>query len=240
MSPARAHRERILSEARAASTIAAPAGVESASEYELLLAALGVDLRTLKEIESVERKIEAKRAMLPRYLPWLTGVLAAGNQGKAQPDEIVTTLLIWAIDLADWDLALVLAGHVLKFGLELPERYKRKAPTLIVEEVADAALVRKLDVPLAILQAVDAMTADADIFDQVRAKIKKAIGLAFAAQAETYDESADTAVAGGKLALIDAALEALDRATALDASSGVKKRIEQLRVQRKALVPAQD
>lgn len=46
-------------------------------EYALLRAALGEDLRRLSQIQSVERKIAAKRGMIARYRDWITGALAA-------------------------------------------------------------------------------------------------------------------------------------------------------------------
>jgi hypothetical protein len=42
-------------------------------EYALLRAALGEDLRRLSQIQSVERKIAAKRGMIARYRDWITG-----------------------------------------------------------------------------------------------------------------------------------------------------------------------
>jgi hypothetical protein len=76
---------------------------------------------------------------------------------------------------------------VLRHGLTLPERYKRTAGTLIAEEVAEAGLTLPSTVDLATLQRVEALTAATDMPDQVRAKLKKAIGLAFKAAAEAFD-----------------------------------------------------
>lgn len=241
-SPALAHRQRVLA-SLASGTAEAASGAPAmpvdgpvATEYQLLLAALGIDLNELRNIESVERKIEAKRSMIDRYRPWVEGALSAET---AAQDEIVTTMLIWAIDVADWAYALRLAAHVLQHGLALPERYVRKPATLIAEEFAEAGLKSPPQVDLETLQAVAALVADADMHDQVRAKLEKALGLAFHARAEAFDPEAESAVAGGKRALIEAALTHLQAALALNKAVGVKKLIEALTRDLGKLAPAE-
>lgn len=205
-----------------------------ASEYQQLLASLHNDLRTLHDIQSVQGKIEAKRAMISAYLPWVEGALAAGADGRAVQDEIVVMMLVWALDVQDWALALGIACHVLDHGLTLPERYKRTPACLIAEEIADAAKVDLAAVPQDFLLKVAALVTGRDMPDQVRAKLHRAIGLGWAAQADTFDPAAETAFAGGKPALIDAALIALAEARRLDSKVGVAKKIEELtRAQRK-------
>lgn len=235
-SPALRNRQRILARQPAGKPAnAAPAMPTTgpvASEYQLLLAALGQDLNTLRNIESVERKIEAKRGMVGRYMPWITGAIE-GDTGAQ--DEVVVTILIWLIDLADWSTALDVARYVLAHGLQLPERYSRKPATLIAEEFAEAGLRNPPEIDLATLQAVHELTAGADMHDQVRAKLHKAIGLALAARAEAYEPEAESGVAGGKAALIGAALAELSRALALNSGAGVKKLIEKLGRDRKAI-----
>ena len=196
-----------------------------ASEYALLLAALGQDLATLRTIQSVERKIVAKAGMIGRYRAWLAGALAASPPVQ---DDIVGTMLVWAIDIADWTLALELGDHVLAARLALPERYKRGAAVLLAEEVAESALRVRAGVPRAVLEETLALTADHDMPDQVRAKLKKATGLAFKAAAEAFDPNAESGVAGGKPALIRAAITQFERALALNSTCGVKKLITQL------------
>lgn len=196
-----------------------------ASEYQQLLIALGVDLNALRDIESIERKIETKRTMFERYRPWVTGALD-GDTGAQ--DEIVATMLIWAIDIGEWDMVLALAAHVLEHGIALPERYKRQPATLIAEEVAEAGLKDPPLVGQVTLQAVAALTATHDMHDQVRAKLEKAIGLSLKAEADAFDAEAETAPAGGKPALIQAAMKHFNRALSLNDKCGVKKLIEGL------------
>ena len=203
-----------------------------ATEYQFLLAALGQDLSTLRNIQSIERKIAAKREMIGRYRPWVEGAMA-GNAGTQ--DEIVGTVLVWSIDIADWALALPLAAYVLGTGIALPERYLRKPAVLIAEEVATAGLTPTPTVDLETLLAIDALTVDHDMHQQVSAKLKKAIGLALKARADAFDPEAESASAGGRGALIDAALAAFHRALELNEGCGVKKLIDGLERERKKL-----
>ena len=164
--------------------------------------------------------------MIGRYDDWVLGALVAGEEGKAAQDEVVATMLVWNIDVQNWTMALQIGAHVLTHGLSLPERYKRTPATLIAEEIADASL-RVVDaVDHGTLVATDTLTEGHDMPDQVRAKLMKAIGRKLMAEADAFDPEAEGANAGGKPALISAALTALKRALVLDDKAGVKKDIE--------------
>lgn len=236
MTPAREH--------RIAQTIAGNAGqadegrasaeprVDPAAAQVMLR--LAHDLRRLKEIQSIERKIEVKREMLPEYRPWCEHLLEMGRMtvgdtlGSCGADDVLPTMMIWAIDTGDWSFALELAAHVLRFNLPLPARYQRQAAPLIVEEVADAAL--KLQAageafPLDVLEEVEALTAGADMHDEIRAKLMKAIGSELMRQAEEQESGApafgDTA--GRALAHLRRAQELHDRAGAKDKIKRLEK-----------------
>ena len=196
---------------------------------------MGEDLRRLHAIQSIERKIAAKREMLPRFKPWIDAALAADSPVQ---DEIVATVLIWTIDIGDWPQALRLARHVLTHGLALPERIRRDAATLIAEEFATAGLTPAPTVDLNTLQQVDDLTARADMPDEVRAKLKKAIGCALRAQLDAFDPQVDAAKAGGKPALIATTLAYFNRALTLDPKCGVKAMIQQLQREAKKVDPA--
>ncbi|WP_343611135.1 phage terminase small subunit [Novosphingobium sp.] len=200
----------------------------AATEYELMRAALGNDLRQLSNTQSLEKKIELKRGMIERYRDWIEGALAAE---KPAQDDIVTTMLVWSIDIAEWPLALDLARHVLDHGLTLPERYKRDPAVLVAEEFAEAGIVPEPTIDLATLLQIEGMTDMSDMPDEVRAKVNKAIGLAFKARSDAFDPEADSGMAGGKPALIAAALASLKRAVELDSRCGVKKIITSLQAE---------
>ena len=74
--------------------------------------------------------------------------------------------------------------------------------------------------------------------DQARAKLHRAIGFDFMAQAEAFDPTAESAIAGGKPFLIGAALRQLNTALKLDQRVGVKKQVEQLEREEKKLAEA--
>ena len=89
MSPARAHRARMLA---AQSAAASPAGGEVlGGEYELMLAQLVEHRRQLKDIQSIERKIEAKRVFLPIYKAWVESAVEHGNGAQ---DQVLMTVLV--------------------------------------------------------------------------------------------------------------------------------------------------
>lgn len=213
----------------------APAPKSQNPEYAELLEQLGQDLHRLSNTQSVELKIAAKAEMVGRYEDWVLGALIAGEKGQAAQDEIVATMLIWNIDIQDWTMALQIGAHVLAHGLSLPERIKRTPATVIAEEIAEASLKDASAVDHGALIATQALTDGHDMPDEVRAKLMKAIGRKLMTEAEAFDPEAEGASAGGKPALINAALTALKRALVLDDKAGVKKDIETLERELKKL-----
>ncbi|WP_427184854.1 phage terminase small subunit [Bordetella bronchialis] len=215
---AQQHRMRVLA-ARGAVTQdgTRPAG----GVHALMMASLLQDMRRLKAIESVERKIAAKAQMLPAYRDYVDGVLAADAGGA---DEVITTLMVWHLDVGDFGRGLDLAAYVLRHGLTLPERYNRKVPALLLDEVADAVLEGRApadEATLDALQRVAVLTDGQDAPDQARAKLHRALG-------ETLARLAGEAPAGPKLEMARAALAQLNRAVSLNPGVGAKKAIEQL------------
>lgn len=241
MSPFRRERARLLG--LAASTVVAAAvparSAAAVTEYELLRAELGNDLRCISEIQSFEAKAELRCQLAPKYDAWIEGVLA-GDGGA--PDDILTWNMIWRIDFGAFHAAMPLARYVVRHKLTLPDRFDRTAPTYVCEEIAEAALKRLGQGPsdmteaeertgisamLATLAEVDQLVDGQDIYDQVRAKHEKAQGLALLRLIELTPLDADGA-AGWRRASQERAARHLRRALELDSSVGVKKRIETL------------
>lgn len=184
---------------------------------------LQTDLRRLKDIASIERKIAAKREMLPEYDAWVAGLVAA-DVGVAE--DVLPTIMVWRIDTGDFAGALVLAEHVLKHNVPLPSRYERSAPALIAEEIATAALKAQSAgeaFPYDILERVAELTEDADMHDEIRAKLVKAIGVEL--MRATESETAEPLV---RALAARAALATLQRAQHLHDRVGVKDRIKKL------------
>jgi tetratricopeptide (TPR) repeat protein len=213
-SPAQRHYERV-SAARAAASAAPGESLAGANAYELMLVKLSTDRRRLKSIASIQAKIQVKRdELLPEYLEYVSGALSGGRGAQ---DDVLTTVMIWRVDAGDFAGALEIARYALAHRMTLPDQYDRPLATAIAEEFAEAALAsfKKgamfIRVDGAQLEEIAQLTASADMHDQVRAKLHKALGL--------------TAERDGNM---PAALEHLRRALELDARAGVKQDIARL------------
>ncbi len=238
ISPAARHKQKVL--ARMAAEQAAPGPIAAArledgpaaTEYELLLAQLGSHLAQLREIQSVEGKIAKKHELILAYDHHVDATLeASAETGAAVQDEIVATMMIWRLDIGDFERGLDLAEHVLRFGLAMPGHMKRQGATLIAEEIAEAALAADRDgkaFRLDIIDRVAALTEKQDMPDQVRAKLFKARGRALLHIHALILEKPESAAAGGPQAALSEALASFRRALALDRNAGVKKDIERL------------
>lgn len=192
----------------------------AASEISLRLTH---DLRRLKEIKSIDRKIEAKREMLPQYKAWIMGVLSAdAGVGTGIAADVVPTCMVWSIDVGAYDDALAIGEFLLRHHVAMPKRYERDVATILVEEIADAALkVQNTGkaFPLSVIDTADNLTIGLDIHDQVRAKLLKAIGIEQLRKAE--DTPAESSQAPLESALIN-----LREAQRLFDRIGVRDRIK--------------
>jgi len=184
--------------------------VRHASGYELMLMQLGEDRRRLKGIQSTVKKAEIKVEVLPKYVPWVDGVLAADG---AQQDDVLMYVMLWRVDAGDYAGALAIGRHAIRHGWSMPQGFNRNVQTLLAEEMADAAknaLVAKTDFdPDLLMQTLDVI-GDLDMPDQSRARLHKSLGW-------VLRESQPVA-----------ALNHLQQAMQLDERCGVKKDIEQL------------
>lgn len=183
------------------------------------------DLQRLKEIRSIALKIAAKREMLPEYAAWVAGLLSGAQAaGAGVSGDVLPTVMVWNIDVGDYAAAMPLIEHVLAHKVAMPTRYARDAATLVVEEIAEAAIkAQAADQPfdLAILEQIEALTAEDDMHDEVRAKLLKAIGF-------ELDRTAQTASGAGADAtpLFVRSLTTMKAAQALHDRVGVKTTIK--------------
>jgi Phage small terminase subunit len=207
-SPAQRHAMRVSAE-KASQREQHP--LRHATAYEQMLVKLAADRRTLSQIHSRERKAEKKRELLPFYLPWVTGVLETGTGAQ---DDILMTVLLWRLDAGDIPGAIEIARYALRYGLSMPEGHSRTAPYMLAEEVALAAIrARAAGQPVEVqpLLTVIEMTRNADMPDEVRARLHKLAGLVLRDTGKPAD-----------------AMTHLQRAMQLDGNCGVKKDIERL------------
>lgn len=182
------------------------------------------DMQRLHAIKSIRSKIEAKRKLLPDYTAFCDGMMEAAAPGDRVADDILATVMVWRIDTADYTGALTIAEYMLAKMLAMPARYQRDAATTITEEIADAALrdlAEKMPFDLDILLLTEDMMAKADMPDEVRAKLHKAIGMELFRQANTEGATEPEA-------LLTQAAEALRKAQGLDGQCGVKKYLERI------------
>lgn len=245
-SPALRHRQRILA-AQAGEPEAAPNAPPpelakespAGQEYAALRVALHDNLRSLSDIASIEARNPVKMEMARTYAPWIEGVLQAGEQGQAAQDEILVWNLIWAIDYRDWDYALRLAAHAIRFNLASPDRMNSTIACFLAEQVATISLTLQDAVPHDVLARVLALIEGHDMPDQAKAKLHKALGRSFARRAKAFDPAADNAPAGGKAAYLTEAVAHLERALRLDNSIGVRSEIKALNKALEKVAPAE-
>ncbi|EKS7213382.1 MULTISPECIES: phage terminase small subunit [Enterobacter cloacae complex] len=150
--------------------------------HEQILHRLRMDLSRLSGVQSEETKAEMKKSMLPEYEGWIEGTLD-GDSGRQ--DEVITRLMVWAIDCRDYALALRLGRYVVRHGLTLPDNFNRTAATFLTEEMSKPVLTlaaadadADLSASTAVLDEVAEIVADSDMPDVVRAKLCKARALA--------------------------------------------------------------
>ncbi|EPN1928653.1 phage terminase small subunit [Cronobacter dublinensis] len=192
--------------------------------HEQILHRLRMDQSALRKVQSDQAKAAMKRQLLPNYEGWIEGTLAGGS---GRQDEVITTLMVWAVDAGDYALAVRIGRYVVSHNLLMPDRFNRTPATVLVDEICDPILVQvkaddSTDITpyLAVLDDVEVITANSDMPDVVRAKLCKA--RAFALRSGTAEEQ-------------ETALSLLRKALTLDAGAGVKKEIERLaRVVKKA------
>ena len=206
---AKKHKQSVIAQ----SEVAKPTSEGFGSNYDMLNLKLVEDRRTLHSIQSILGKIAKKAELLPHYDDWINATLSTGT-GKSDP--LLTTLMLWHIDVGNFERGLDIADYALKHRLTMPDNHQRTLATVVAEEVADTAKrLMQAEQPFDEGQVLRAstMTADQDVPDQVRAKLAKIIG--------ELTEEADpaTALASYKMALQH------------DAKSGVKGSIKRLEKQ---------
>ncbi|UVM06425.1 terminase endonuclease subunit [Pseudomonas laurylsulfatiphila] len=217
LSLAQRHQRRVLAALEAAAT--APAiSMAGGTAYEMQLAQLLQDRLRLKQVQSNEGKAALKLQLLPAYEPYVQGVLEAGNGAQ---DEVLTTIMVWRIDAADYSGALDIAAYVLQHNLLMPDRFERTTGCLIAEEIAEAALKSQKTgggFDLSTLHRTLELTYEQDMPDEARAKLYLATGRATVADLDAEHP--------GQPGQVEAGIELLKRAIELNSSCGGKKDLE--------------
>ncbi|HEO1767589.1 TPA: terminase [Acinetobacter baumannii] len=171
-------------QAKSAAETAAEFGTMlNTNAYEQQLLQLNSDKNRLKNIQSKQNKIELKCQLLPNYKPYVEGILEVK---PGVQDAVITEILVWAIDIGDYEFALDIAEYVLEHGLKLPDRFERSEACFITEDIADEFLkTLKTDVAvdITVLERLEQLITDEslaqskrDMPDEVKAKLYLALG----------------------------------------------------------------
>ncbi|EKF65037.1 putative phage terminase [Serratia plymuthica A30] len=214
LTPAQKHFQRVMAERHGKTEEHTDA---ARTAHEQILHRLRMDQSALKKVQSDQAKAAMKKQLLPHYEGWIEGTLE-GDSGRQ--DEVIVTLMIWAIDTADYPLAVRIGRYVIAHDLAMPDRFRRTAATALVEELCDPILVQvkaddtaDLTPYLSVLGDLAEIVDGKDMPDQVLAKLFKVRGFALRSGTEADQTKA---------------LELLRLAMKLDAGAGVKREIERL------------
>ncbi|KAB0547907.1 terminase [Pseudomonas argentinensis] len=222
LSPAKRHFQQATAAIEAAAVQGPALTMEGATAYELMQAQLHQHKQQLKKIQSQEGKAETKRKLLPDYAPYAEGVLSAG---KGAQDDVLTTIMLWRIDVGDYAGALDIAEYALAYGLTMPDSFERSLGCVVAEEIANVAIKMQKasgSFDLGLLLRTEAATANEDMPDEARAKLHLAIGKAASALVPDDAEAADA------LPLLLMAKQDLARAIELHTNCGGKKDLERV------------
>ncbi|HBJ5623280.1 TPA: terminase [Salmonella enterica subsp. enterica serovar Hvittingfoss] len=176
LTPAQKHFQQVM---------ARRAGLETGEEtlvertaHEQILHRLRLAQSRLKGIQSKAAKAVAKKELLPEFEGWIEGTLDSDN---GRPDEVITTLMVWAVDCGDLPLALRIGEYVVRHNLSLPDNFGRDAATVLTEEICNPLLTlagtdpdADLSAYIAPLDTLQGIVNDCDMPDEVRAKLCKA------------------------------------------------------------------
>ncbi len=125
-------------QAKSAAETAAEFGtMRNTNAYEQQLLQLNSDKNRIKNIQSKQNKIELKRQLIPNYKPYVEGILEVK---PGVQDAVITEILVWSIDIGDFDFALDIAEYILKYGLKLPDRFERSEACFVTEDIAEEFL----------------------------------------------------------------------------------------------------
>ncbi|HCO3851942.1 TPA: terminase, partial [Escherichia coli] len=79
--------------------------------HEQVLHQLRLAQLQLNGVQSNIAKAELKKHLIPNFEGWIDGTLA-GDSGRQ--DEVITTMMVWAIDCRDYPLALRIGEYVIR------------------------------------------------------------------------------------------------------------------------------
>lgn len=135
LTPAQAHFQRTM--AQRAGLIDDSQSQTVRTAHEQILHRLRLAQARLKGIQSKAAKAELKKTLLPDFSGWIDGTLESDS---GRQDEVIVTLMVWAVDCGDLPLALRIGEYVVRHNLSTPDSFGRDAATLLTEEICNPVL----------------------------------------------------------------------------------------------------
>ncbi|EOE4589344.1 phage terminase small subunit [Acinetobacter baumannii] len=189
LSPARRHRLQTLAAIEAAKAENEFGGVrEDVSVYMLQLAELKNDQNLLRNVKSEIERAQYKATLIPKYMPYVEGVLSIEERAPDLKDDVVTTIMLWCFDAGMFEDGLRIAEFALKHGLSMPDSFSRDTASIVAEEIGNAAKAAYAEgeiFDIAILEKANTLTSTFSMHDQIRAKLYVAMGRTYL-QKELY------------------------------------------------------
>lgn len=189
LSPARRHRLQALAAKAAANAENEFGGVrEDASVYMLQLAELKNDQNLLRNVKSEIERAQYKATLIPKYMPYVEGVLSIEERAPDLKDDVVTTIMLWCFDAGMFEEGLRIAEFALKHGLSMPDTFSRDTASIVAEEIGNAAKAAYAEgqvFDITILEKANTLISTFSMHDQIRAKLYVAMGRTYL-QKELY------------------------------------------------------
>ena len=145
--------------------------------YRTYKVKIEIELAQMSRFRSISKRNSIKESVIPDYMNYVQSVIS-GDSGLQ--DNVLVTVMIWCIDVGRYADALLMAGYAIKHRLKMPDDYKRTLPEFVAEEFSNKAISGiRADYLLDSLEQIDELTLNEDLTDEIRAKLHKAMGMAW-------------------------------------------------------------
>lgn len=166
------------------------------------------DWEQISAVQSRQTKNDRKAEILPNYKGWIDGTLAAGT---GEQNDMLLKLMVWQLDTQDLTNASKIAEYAILNDMVMPEPFSRSPAAVFAEQFADELIKSDAEVDETVIMHALDITNDADMPDQIRAKLYRAYGNAL------------------KITKPDEAIKAYEKALKLDPAVGCKSELNQLK-----------
>lgn len=129
----------------------------------------------LKDTKSTQERIAKKKEWLPEYFGYIDGCLAVS---PAAQNTTLVTLMVWAVDAGEYELAVRIAEFAILNDMVMPEGHIRGIAEFVTEQCA-IDFCDDLDLAIAhaeLIKKIIELGVGEQMVDQARAKIYRALG----------------------------------------------------------------